>query len=330
MKQDLIYISIVNHLGGKASPEEEKRLLEWLEQSEENRKQFRSLKDAYDLGQFENNVKDARTQAQWKKLYMRIQADGFRRKARRRKTAAAALRYAAVFIVGVMLSALGYYMVERFADSEPELTLIETGVGERSKITLPDNSVVWLNSCSSVTYDRSFGKKSRDIDLSGEAFFEVHKNQDKPFRVHSSNLTYRVTGTSFNIYSFGEDRIETLVLVEGGVTLEHGKKTLAIKPGEVVEFDRESNRFLVKHSDPAFYTNWRFGELAFERMTFEELARRLERNFNVTFVFQNEKVRNESFGGTFRNYDSLETILKVISTSTPIKYRIDQNTVYIR
>ena len=120
------------------------------------------------------------------------------------------------------------------------------------------------------------------------------------------------------------------MLVEGSVALEYRKTVLAVNPGEVVEFDKKQKQFLIKHSDPALYTSWRSGGLVFEQMSFGELAQRLERNFNVKFIFDNEQVKRESFGGSFHNYDTLETILKVIRASTPIQYRIERDTVYIQ
>jgi ferric-dicitrate binding protein FerR (iron transport regulator) len=120
-----------------------------------------------------------------------------------------------------------------------------------------------------------------------------------------------------------------LVLVEGSVAFEYEGYTTDVRPGELVEFNKTTRETYHKNTNPGFYTSWRYGELMFDKMTFEELAIRLERNFNVTFVFQNEKLKKETFGGTFRHYDSLETILKVISTSMPIRFRIEKNVVYL-
>lgn len=329
MEQENRQLLIVRYLSGEASHAEHAVLLEWLEAGAENRREFRALKDSYDLGRIATSVREADTTAQWEKLRKRLQPALPLPEPKHRNLAADVFRYAAAVVAGVVLTCAGYYMAHRTGSSDRQITRIETGVGERSKITLPDGSVVWLNSCSTISYEPDFDR-NRDIALSGEAFFEVRKNPDHPFRVHSGEITYRVTGTSFNVYAFADDTAQTLMLVEGGVTLEYGKNMLAVKPGEVVEFDKQDRKFLVKHSDPALYTSWRSGELVFEQMSFGELAQRLERNFNVKFVFQNEQVRCETFGGSFRNYDTLETILKVIGTSTPIKYRIERDTVYIR
>ncbi len=328
MTEEKIHILMVKYLTKEASAKEKEELLEWLSKSEENRYLFCSLKDAYDLGQFETHFKNSDATAEWEKLFRRIKPvvkpvytiSIFKK----------VMRYAAIFVLGLLCMK----MVDIFRTGEPVIkeyvTRIETGKGERSKVTLPDSTVVWLNACSSITYNQDFGSQTRKVDLKGEAYFDVYKDISKPFLVCADSLTYRVTGTSFNVYSFDNDNIASLVLVEGAVSFEYGSFKTDILPGELIEFDKTAHRMLRKRTNTGFYTSWRFGELAFEEMTFEELAKRLERNFNITFVFQNEKVKEESFGGTFRNYDSLETVLKVISTSMPIKYKIEKGVVYIR
>ena len=242
------------------------------------------------------------------------------------------LRYAAIFVLGLLCMKVAdtFFSQKQPAAVTEFTTQIETGKGERSKVILPDSTVVWLNACSSISYDSDFGVKTRKINMKGELYFDVHKDVSKPFLVCTDSLTYRVTGTSFNVYSFDNDNMETLVLVEGAVTLEYGDYSIELKPGEIVEFDKTTRKIHRRQANAAFYTGWRSGELMFDQMTFEELAKRLERNFNVRFVFENDVLKKKSFGGTFRYYDSLETILKVIAAGTPVKYTIDKDIVYIR
>ena len=328
-----IHIIIVKYLTKEASTEEEADLLIWLSQSEANRTLFRSLKDAYDLGQFENHLKGSDTDEEWKKLLRRISMVAkptrtgnpfipFRK----------ILRYAAIFILGLLcMKTMDMFFIKKKPDAvEVFVAQIETGKGERSKITLPDSSVVWLNACSSISYDQNFGKQTRRINMKGEAYFDVRKDTSKLFLVCTDNLTYRVTGTSFNLYSFDNDNTESLVLVEGAVTLVFENRSTEVKPGELIEFDKTTQTIRHRQTNTDNQTGWRFGDLTFEEMTFEELAKRLERKFNVTFVFENEQVKKELFGGTFRHYDSMETILKVIASGSPIKYRIERDVVYIK
>ena len=325
-----IHIIIVKYLTKQASVEEEKELLEWLSQSGDNRITFRSLKDAYDLGQFETHLKGSNTDEEWKKLLRRIEAS--LKPTHSSNTFRKMLRYAAIFVLGLLcMKTMDRFLVKKEpATVEVFTAQIETGKGERSKVTLPDSTVVWLNACTSINYDQDFGKQSRKVDMKGEAFFEVRKDVSKPFLLSAGGLTYRVTGTSFNVYSFDNDNMASLMLVEGSVILECGNFKTEVMPGELVEFDKTVRKIYRRKTDTESYTDWRSGELTFDKITFEELAKRLERNFNVRFVFENEKMKKESFGGSFRHNDSLEAILKVINTSTPIKYVIKKDVIYIR
>jgi ferric-dicitrate binding protein FerR (iron transport regulator) len=327
MTDEEVHILTVKYLVGEIEAGEEETLLVWLSQNEDNRRVFRSLKDAFDLGQIDNHIKNSNVAEEWKKLLSRIKPVA--KPIRIISTYKKILQYAAVFILSfICLKVMDNISVK--PPSEKYVTRIETGKGERSKVTLPDSTIVWLNACSSISYDHDFDIRTRKIDMKGEAYFDVRRNKSKPFSVCIDSLIFRVTGTSFNIYSFDDDNTVSLALVEGSVIFEYGSYSTGVKPGELIEFDRTTGKISRHRADMDFYTRWRFGDLVFEKMTFEELAKRLERNFNVVFVFENDQVKKESFGGTFRNYDSLETILKVISTSTPIRYEIDRNVVYIK
>lgn len=330
MNEEGIHILIVKYLTKGSSTAEEEELLAWLLQNEEHRKVFRSLKDAYDLGQFEKHIKNSDTVAEWKKLLSRtkfavkpnLTMSLFRKIS----------RYAAIFVLGLLCMKIAYMFFEKkgVVQVAELITKVETGIGERSKVTLPDSTEVWLNVCSSISCDQNFNNTLRKVDIRGELYFDVHKDVSKPFLVCTESLSYLVTGTSFNVYSFHNENIESLVLIEGAVTLRYENNSIEVKQGELIEFNKNTKEIRRQQIDTDLYADWRLGKLMFENMAFEELVKHLERNFNVTFVFENERVKKELFGGTFRQHDPLETILKVISASAPIWYTIKKDTVYIR
>ena len=330
MTEEKIHTLLVKYLTKEASTAEEEELLAWLTQSEDHRNMFRSLKDAFDLGQFEKHIANSDTATEWKKLLRRIRPA--KKPIRTISPFRIIMRYAAVFVLGLMCMKAADLLFSKkdVAHLSEMITKIETGKGERSKVTLPDSTIVWLNACSSISYEHNFGNTTRKVNMKGELFFDVRKDTAKPFLVCTDSLNYLVTGTSFNVYSFDNENIESMVLVEGAVTLNYGNRSMEINAGELIEFDKSACEIRRQQINTDLYAHWRFGELMFNNMTFEELAKRLERNFNVTFVFENEKVKKESFGGSFRNYDSLETIMKVISTSTPVKFKIEKDIVYVR
>lgn len=323
-----IDLIIIKYLSRNASEAEHATLLAWLEENEENRIYFRSLKDAYDLGRLEFDMKESRMKTEWNKFLKNISVT--RPITRWRSLGTTIMRYAAAFILGLLCLQYIHYLSDQTKEELLVNTQIETGVGDRSKITLPDGTVVWINACSSVTYDNRFGEKDRVVSLQGEAYFEVKTDSVKPFLVKADKFTYRATGTSFNVYAFEEDEDISIALMEGGVTIEYDAKAHRLYPQEIFTYNKISNEVTLKKTDVNLLTSWLRGEFVFDDMTFDELVRRLERSYNVKFVFENEKIRKETFGGTLRDYDSLETIMKVIQTGIPVNYRIEENVVFIR
>jgi ferric-dicitrate binding protein FerR (iron transport regulator) len=325
---------IIRYLTGELSQEERILLLSRLEADEERRKYFRSLKDAYDLGRLEVDMKDSRMKSQWNKFARMIRKTdsvGIWK-----STGITLLRYAAVFMLGICASSI-YPVADRFAgyvrreDERMAETKIETGVGDKSKILLPDGSTVWLNACSSILYGGDMtGDDERSVYLKGEAYFVVKTDMRRPFLVRTDGLTYRVTGTSFNVYAFEEEDVSSVALLDGGVSIVYDNRSHSLCPGELFVYNKVTREFTVKKADVNLLSSWRRGEFVFDNMTFEELVNRLQRLYNVEFVFENEKIRKETFGGTLRDFDSLETIMNVIQTSIPIKYKIEENKVFIR
>lgn len=319
---------ILHHLQRSSSQKEQNLLLKWLEESEENRQYFRSLKDAHDLGKLDLNIRNSLVDQQWKKFEEQVLHKN--NKVGSSRYFISFMRYAAVFILGVICFQAVHNLSKQGEETISKITIIETGVGERSKITLPDGSKIWLNACSSLAYDDKYGHIDRQVHIKGEGYFEVHTDTLKPFLVHADRFTYKVTGTSFNVYSFDDENETSIALLEGGVTIEYENLSERLRPGQVFTFNKESGQYTRNIVDVNRLSSWRKGELVFDNITFEELAKRLERNFNVQFVFENNNVRKHSFGGSFRNYESIETIMKVISTSTPVKYKIRENIVHVK
>jgi ferric-dicitrate binding protein FerR (iron transport regulator) len=319
---------IIRYLTGEISPEERRSLLNWLEAGEENRDHFRSLKDAYDLGHLESDRKGSRMKSQWKKFVKAIpEADTA---GKWKSSSFSFLRYAAAFILGILSLHLIHHSAGKLQGEMIADTRIESGIGNKSKIMLPDGSVVWVNSCTSIVYGDMKKGDERTVYLQGEAYFDVKTDKRRPFLVRTDALTYRVTGTSFNVYSFEDEEETSVALLEGEVTVEYDDDSYVLSPGERFIYNKVTTDFAIENANVDLLSSWRRGEFVFDNMTFDELVNRLERLYHVRFIFENESIRKESFGGTLRDYDSLETIMKVIKTSIPIKYRIEKNRVFIQ
>ena len=315
---------IIRFLSGEITFPEKENLLSWLEQSDDNKLYFRSLKDAFDLGGFQSDITQSDVHSQWDKFYNSVYS---RERPAWRRLTFSIVRYAAVFLIGI--SCIFLVDTQKDIPEIPKLSIIETGIGDRSKVNLPDGTVVWMNNCSSISYDNFYGKNERTVFLKGEAFFEVKTDSLMPFRVKTDLFSFCAKGTSFYVYSFEDEDVVNVALQEGNVVMEIGTDAKKISPGEMLSYNKSTTTLTRSKVDVAAISSWRKGYFIFDDMTFADLAKRLERTYNIKFVFNNENMKKKLFGGTLRDYDSLETIMKVICVSTPVRYKINKNTVYI-
>jgi len=190
------------------------------------------------------------------------------------------------------------------------------------KIRLPDGTTIYLNAHASVRYDRdSFNVRRRELTLSGEAYFQVAHNADKPFIIHAGNSITTVKGTSFNIDAYdGADEIN-VTLVEGKVNIQADEWTFDMKPNQRVTIDR-SRHNTVKEVDAHEYNKWiRNGELVFDHMALEKAARKLEAIYGVTIQVGASVRQNEYYvKGTFAR-EPIEKVLNRLLFIHALKYK---------
>lgn len=212
-------------------------------------------------------------------------------------------------------------------DRNPEIFSIVAERGQKSSITLPDGSRVWLNSASTISYTSDYNSRERDVFLKGEAYFEVAKNPEIPFIVHSQDLSVEALGTKFNIRSYEEDPVIVTTLVEGMVRTTAGNVSDMLYPEQESSFDKQTGLMRkTRVQDPMHMIPWLKNEILFTENSLSEIALLLERMYNVTVKFDDEKVGDFTYTGLVRN-NSLQNVLELISTTSPVTYVIDENTV---
>lgn len=200
--------------------------------------------------------------------------------------------------------------------------------GKIFNITLSDGTHVYLNSGSSLKFPVQFIKgKKREVFLEGEAFFDVTKDKSHPFVVNADDVRVKVLGTKFNVSSYTEDKTVNTVLVEGSVALSSsGKPTdkTMLKPGFKGAFDKSGTAvFSLEKVDTRQYTNWMKGEIAFKGIGFKEIARKLERTYNVSITNNNKELDAVKFSGSFdRNIESINEVMDVMSKIYSFEYKI--------
>ena len=194
-------------------------------------------------------------------------------------------------------------------------------------LVLSDGTKVWLNSESELTYPVDFIGKKRLVQLSGEAYFEVAKDETKPFVIETNQIKVKVLGTKFAINTYGDDGIISTTLVEGKVEVfsQNGKCT-SLDPGERLELDLKTQNIEVKKVNVDPYISWKNGDLCFRSTSLMTLLKQVERAYDVRFQFK-KGCEREFYSGEIRN-KSLEEILNALQLSTSVSF-VNQGDIII-
>ena len=201
---------------------------------------------------------------------------------------------------------------------------IHAPLGSRISFTLPDGSTGWLNGGSSLEYPMIFGK-SRDVVLSGEAYFNVVKDENKPFKVKIANMMISVLGTKFNVAAYNDDENVDVVLESGKVRLYdlELKKYIELKPDERVVYKKDKHKVLSKSKVNARkFSSWKEGKLVFRNDPIEEIAKRLSRWYNVDIEVRKKSTASDlRLRATFEDED-IEEVMRLLKLTLPIEYEI--------
>jgi ferric-dicitrate binding protein FerR (iron transport regulator) len=211
---------------------------------------------------------------------------------------------------------LAYNKAASEAPATPTYNLLTTPRAGQFTLILPDGSHVWLNNASSLRYPVWFTGNTREVELTGEAYFEVAKDAAHPFRVHIHNSlagadggTIEVLGTSFNIMAYSDETAERATLVDGSIRYSHGNNSALLKPAEQSVLDARGDLKTVHHVNVDEITAWKNGYFHFDHSSLESTMRQLARWYDITVEYQGTIPPQEFMGKIQRNM-SLSTVLK--------------------
>lgn len=278
--------------------------------------------------------------------------------ARFKKLAVAAL------VAGVIASGGWWYLSQKPNPTKPatvQQNEVVAAKGARTRLVLPDGTRVWLNSDSRLSYDARFNEMIREVTLEGEGYFDVVRNPNRPFVVHTSGIDVRVLGTAFNVKSYPQEATIEATLIHGSIEVLNKKEPkspkVILRPHEKLVFNKEEQVFQTTSDQPAqsvqpiqpapsrpviaitslpkniadtavIETSWVYNKLLFDGDTFRELAVKMERWFNVRISFKNEKVANYRLRGVFEN-ENIEEALQALQFIASFSYQIRGNEVEI-
>lgn len=214
-------------------------------------------------------------------------------------------------------------------EQQESLHILRIPRGGEYTLVLADSTVVFLNAESKLQYPARFEGKERKVYLSGEAYFDVKANPEKPFIVTAGGMDVRVYGTEFNVTAYEGESVRT-VLVEGkvGVKTTEGSEEVQLHPGQMAE--REGNGIVVQEVDTYTYTAWKDGKFVFEEENIERIMERLARWYNLNVFYANESVKNQLFNGVLTRFTEVEDILRVIEQTATVEFEIKGNTVIVK
>lgn len=301
---------IARYFGGSAAPDEIERLRHWIEQSPENKRIFFEQQDLWEALAPSFNVSDSDTEKAERKVLAKagIKPRGF---GIIRKLAVFWSRVAAVAILP-LIAVVAYVLLKPEKVPLQNITL-STYYGCTSKATLPDGTIVWLNANSSLSYPQEMCADTREVNLHGEAYFDVHADVEHPFIVNTQYISVTATGTEFNVNAY--DRDASVTLAEGIVEINDAGKYISLQPGEHLEI-KNGTPSVCKNVDLNKYCSWRNGVLIFEDEPINNICRRLEQIYNVKF-----DIDPAISGRTFRfilKGENLSEIMNLFQLTAPI------------
>jgi len=327
-----IEILIAKSVSGNISTEEYKRLEEWKSASPKNKAlYYKSLKS---WEKSNNYISDEEVFSDQLKIQTEINKH-LQLRLKRIKRRNFLYKIAAAISLPLAIAVSMYFLQEKQIPlNENQFTEISSPKGNVSKCILPDGTEVWINTASTISYNPgSFNQENREIHLSGEAYFHVASDIDKPFKVSTELGCVCVTGTQFNVKAYHGTAILETVLTEGSVILNfyaNSQQEIELVPGERVIYDSSKNEVLISDVDSEIHSSWRNGEIIFKDATLNDLIKELERIYDIRFYLEDEKIGEYRFRGMFSYNNNLIDALEKIKKTAHLDYSIKNKEVKLK
>lgn len=334
MEEKLDYNELITRFLEKNLNDDELILLtNWINASYENRRLFDQFNELWQLSNVVYNEKLYNTDSGWYSIHQKI--------AKKRNSGNNGIRLVKtdqlfiwrVATVAAMLVAalfIGLFFHKSTNSHNNQIVTIQSPRGEKSKVILSDSTVVWLNSESQLTYSDDFNSDIRLVTLSGEGYFDVKKDQNRPFVIRTPNVDIRVFGTRFNLCSYPGEQLTEATLEEGkiGALIQGKTKPVVIDPGQRMVFDKQSGEISLNEVNTDLYTSWKENKLKFDNALFGDVVKKLERWYDIKIILDKDLKYTERYTMTIKT-ESLLEVLKRLRLTTPMSYKINEEKVFI-
>lgn len=242
-------------------------------------------------------------------------------------------RYAAVVAIIIAVGCISYWQGEvNVKDTFADIS-VEAPLGSKTKLYLPDGTLVWLNAGSRMTYSQGFGVDNRKVELEGEGYFEVKRNEKIPFFVKTKDLQLQVLGTKFNFRDYPEDHDVVVSLLEGKVGLNNllrEEKEAVLSPDERAVLNKANGLLTVESVTASNASQWTDGYLFFDEELLPDIAKELERSYNVKIHIANDSLKTFRFYGNFvRREQNIQEVLEALASTEKMQYKIEERNITI-
>ena len=331
MRMNIDFYKIAQtYFQGTITVEDEKLLGQFLQENEQNRTQFRQWEAEW--REAAKKQASGKTADAWKRMMEARKTEGKKERSEVASTVekdtSSKKRYWYYAAAAVALLLIGSALWLFLPKGTQEPFFAQTAPHEQQTVTLPDGTQVTLNGGSKLTCTKDFGKRDRHITFEGEGVFDVQKDAKKPFVINVGDYSVTVLGTQFNLSAYQQDETYTLALMEGSVKIKYKQDSVLVSPNEQVRFDRETAIFAKEAVQAADADAWTEGRLAFDNIPFRDLARKLERIYDVRISIANAQLAQEQVYISVSTNESFSDVCDALKALLPISIQ-EQNGTYI-
>lgn len=345
---------ILRYLSGETTDEEVKQMQVWLQESDENRQCFARHKKLWISISALSGYDSEKVKQGKKKVELKIRNTELQKNLDRANRRIRMLAYAASVAVLLGITSV-LFVLQNETDTKQGKILsgceVVVPYGSKSLMTLPDGSKVWVNAGSKISYPEDFGVSSRNVFLTGEAYFDVVKMDEIPFFVNTDVLKIKVYGTAFNVKAYSDDNCIETTLDRGAISIirhDTPNQEITVEPKQKITIMRNTHKNPVTSDTVAkvattstkplenlnvqvlknteVITAWKDSRLVFDQEPLWSLAKKLERRYDVQIRFNNEKIKSLRFTAAIKEMP-IDQVLEAISLSSPISYNIKGNVV---
>jgi ferric-dicitrate binding protein FerR (iron transport regulator) len=323
-----------SYFQGTITAEDEQLLSQFLQESEDHRVLFKQWSaEWHDKAKAQASSK---TQAAWMRLTESQKKDNhsYQIEAKpavenKRRTVSPPKRYWYYAAAAVALLLIGSAIWLFKPDQIETPYMAQTERHEQRTVTLPDGTQVTLNGGSTLACADDFGKKDRRISFEGEGVFEVQKDAGKPFVIQVGDYSVTVLGTHFNLSAYQQDNAYTLALIEGSVKVKYLQDSVMMQPNELLRFDRQTSTFEKEPFQASTADAWTQGRLEFDNILLQDLASKLERQYDVTIEFENPQIASEQVYISISVEQSFADVCDALEALLPIEIDGENNVFMI-